>query len=262
MKWIKNIIKLRRQNDYVKIMLFVFLLGLWMLGSSIYDGVRIYRQLSEPAEYIISGSAEKISDEEIKNIEQISGVGGASIQKITELTIKDMSEDATYECYNISKMYLETVYHVNDTGTMKTFYVTPKLYEKLTENIKGNQENIQRNYQMGEEQQGISKFVKIDSNLFTDEEVAFTVADIVDFNEECNEIRVYVTKKDLDGTLNRSIENQGYMIENQEVLLETDNELNIGFVRIKYDVGIGVLCLIIVAFYVGCHWEYLSTFID
>lgn len=262
MKWFSNFIKIRRQNDYVKIMLVVFLLGIWMIGSSIYNGVKIYGQLWEPTEYIISGSGEKIGNEEIENIEQISGIDGASLQKTTELTIKDLSEEAMYECYNVSKTYLETVYHVNGTGAMKTFYVTPKLYERLEENTKGSQDNIQLNYQIGEDEQGTARFVKIESNLFSDEEEVFAVANSVDFDEECSEIRVYITEKDLDGTLKRNIESLGYTIENQEVLLEADNELNIGLMRIKYDIGIGVLCLVIVAFYGYCYWEYLSSSIE
>lgn len=245
MKWLSNFLKLRKQNDYVKIMFFIFLLGIYMLGSAIFNGLGIYHQLSTPEEYILSADAQNITQEAIKKITDTEKVDAASIQKQTNLTINITEDEQSFECYQISETYLKNVYHTESSGGMKTFYLTPKAYNKVRKKFEKNKNNneIQSKYQMGDEETGIAKIVLLENKLFSDEELAFCQGNSAELSKDCEEIRAYITKKDLDGMTVKHLENLGYSIKNMEEVRETEYQLETNFLRIKYEIIIGVLCM-------------------
>ena len=246
MAWLKKFFKLRRQNDYVKIMFVAFLLGVFMLGSAVYNGVSVYQTLQTPTEYILSAGPDKMTGEALEKLTKTEGVDMVSIQKQLELTIENSEEGASFTGYQISASYLKDVYRKKNTGGMKTFYLTPKAYKKAmpeSGNEKENQKEFQAKYQMGEEERDMAKFVLLESPLFEEEEMVFCEGNTSDFSKDCNEIRAYITKSDLDGTMIKHIENLGYSITNMEFVRETEYQLEKQFLKIKYDVTIGILCL-------------------
>lgn len=58
-------------------------------------------------------------------------------------------------------------------------------------------------------------------------------------------------KKDLEGTLIRHIEMAGYEIENREIVQETEHRIDTTFLKIKYDMLIGILCIGFVIIFVS-----------
>ena len=60
MKWLSNFLKLRKQNDYVKIILLFVLVAVWVIGSSVYNIVEIRKNLSKPTEYVLMVQGNKI----------------------------------------------------------------------------------------------------------------------------------------------------------------------------------------------------------
>ncbi|MFQ9515624.1 MAG: hypothetical protein ACLRZ9_07310 [Eubacterium sp.] len=246
MKWLRKFLKLRKQNDYVKIMSVIFFTGMFMLGSVAYNGVNVYQKLHTPTEYVLNAEPDKMTNEALENLIKTEGISRASTQKQLELTIGNSEEKVSFVCYQITKAYLRDVYQGNETGGMKTFYLTPKAYRKTVlefENEKNNNKEFQAKYEKGEEESGMAKFVLLESTLFEEEEVVFCEGSSSDFLKDCNEIRAYITKRDLDGTLIRHIENMGYSIENREIVQKTEYELERSFLKIKYETVIAILCL-------------------
>lgn len=245
MKWLRKFLKLRKQNDTVKIMVLVFLLGVFMIGSVIYNGMNVYWNLSTPVEYILSADSQNITQEAMKKITDTEKVDAASIQKQTSLTIHTVEEELSFECYQISDNYLKNVYHVESSGGMKTFYLTPKAYEKIRKSFENNKNNneIQSKYQIGDEETGTAKLVLLEGEMFSDEELAFCQGNSAELSKDCEEIRVYVTKKDLDGMTIKHLENLGYGIQNMEEIQEAEHQLETNFLKIKYEIIIGILCM-------------------
>lgn len=236
MKWFSKFLKLRKQNDYVKIMLLVFLLGTFMLGSAVYNGIDVYHRLKTPTEYILNYDGGGALNKLIKT----EGIDAVSVEKKTNLTV----DKTSINCYLISQSYLENVYHINKSSAMKTIYLTPKAYKEViknSDNVKQSKGEFQSKYQLGEEN-GVGKFVLLKSELFSNEKIAFCQGTSADLDENCNEVRTYVTKTDLDGTIINHIENLGYSVKNKITVKEAENSLEINFLKIKYDVLIAFLC--------------------
>lgn len=230
----------------MKIKFLVFLLAVFMLGSAVYDGMSVYRKLNTPTEYILSAGTDKMTGEALNKLTETEGISAVSIQKPLEMTVANSKEGASFACYQISKSYLKDVYHKEDTGGMKTFYLTQKAYRKAMperENEKDRKEEFQAKYQIGEEESGMAKYVLLKSTLFEEEELVFCEGNTSDFSKDCNEIRAYITKSDLDGTMIKHIENLGYSITNMEDVREMEYQLDKQFLKIKYNVAIGILCL-------------------
>lgn len=243
MKWLSKFLKLRKQNDYIKIVFLIFLLGIFMLGSAVYNGFDVYHQLLTPVEYTLNADSQKITREAIKKITDMENVDAVSIQKQMDLTINTTENELSFECYQISDEYLKNVYDIESSGGMKTFYLTPKAYEKVRKSFENNNKVIQSKCQMGEEETGIAKFVLLENGLFSDVELAFCQGNTAELSKDCDEIRAYITKKDLDGMTTKHLENLGYSIKNIEEVRGTEYQLDTNFLKIKYDTVIGFLCM-------------------
>lgn len=67
MKWLSNFLKLRKQNDYVKIILLFVLVAVWVIGSSVYNIVEIRKNLSKPTEYVLMVQGNSAKSGDLKN---------------------------------------------------------------------------------------------------------------------------------------------------------------------------------------------------
>ena len=225
MKWLSNFLKLRKQNDYVKIILLFVLVAVWVIGSSVYNIVEIRKNLSKPTEYVLMVQGNSAKSGDLKNAGDVTGISNVTFQKSDTITVGNES----IECLKVSKEYLENVYNVKETSGMRTFFLTPAL-------------NMTYSIEEGEKKTG--KFVKLENEMFKDEEIAFTMGERIDFQSECNEIRAYVTKRNIDGTQNRKLEKSGLTLENQTESMETDFNIKLKFTEAKYNILIGIICIV------------------
>lgn len=243
MEWLHRFLKLRKQNDDVKILLLLFILGVVMLGRTVYNGIRVYRDIGQPVEYVLLSSGLRgITESALKEIKDTDYVASVGVEKRMNLTIKRGENEEYMECFEISPSYLEEVYGAKASGAMKTFYLTPKAYQMLHNNEKKDNGKTQINYLLGEEESGIAKIVLLDNEMFSEEVYAFCQGNTKKLAEEGEEIRVYVTKKDLDGTTIRHFQNLGYTLDNTETVKETEYMRQMLFTKIKYEAVIGILC--------------------
>lgn len=238
MKWLSDFLKLRKQNDYVKIILLFVLVAVWVIGSSVYNIVEIRKNLSKPTEYVLMVQGNSAKSGHLKNAGDVTGISNVTFQKSDTITVGNES----IECLKVSKEYLENVYNVKETSGMRTFFLTPVLYKKIQKNSLSNSANMTYSIEEGEKKTG--KFVKLENEMFKDEEIAFTMGERIDFQSECNEIRAYVTKRDIDGTQNRKLEKSGLTLENQTESMETDFNIKLKFTEAKYNILIGIICIV------------------
>ena len=127
MKWLSNFLKLRKQNDYVKIILLFVLVAVWVIGSSVYNIVEIRKNLSKPTEYVLMVQGNSAKSGDLKNAGDVTGISNVTFQKSDTITVGNES----IECLKVSKEYLENVYNVKETSGMRTFFLTPALYKKI-----------------------------------------------------------------------------------------------------------------------------------
>lgn len=93
------------------------------------------------------------------------------------------------------------------------------------------------------EEIGTAKLLLLEDEMFSDEELAFCRGNSAELSKDCEEIRIYVTKKDLDGMTIKHLENLGYGMQNMEEVQEAEHQLETGFLKIKYESIIGILCV-------------------
>lgn len=250
MRWLSNFWKIRKQNDYVKIMLILVLLGTGMLGNAITNGVNLYHSTLKPMEYILTGNVTGgINKSQMEEIIEIENVAAASVQTESVLTVKSNENDIVWNCYELSDSYFEEAYKISGSKAMRTFYLTPKAFERLsksTENLKKTGiYKLHMDYMLGEEESGIGQFVLLENEMFSDEEYAFYQGSDADLSES-NQIRVYAEKQDITGITIKSLENLGYEITNSEEVLRAGFQQTKKMIGIKYSIFIGILCFLFV----------------
>mgnify|MGYP000162835821 CR=1 FL=1 len=246
MRKLKKFLKLRKQNDMVKIILIFFILGCFMLGSAIYEGISIYSELHKPVEYILEADLTKGSSEIIKNLLEIDGLKYAGIQKENDLTVNISGNGEQIECCCISKEYFKEVYQIKDSSGMKTFYLSLKVYNEIIEKMedvkKQKEKEFQAEYQLGEEERGIAKFVRMDNKLLSGKKIALQCGKTVDFVKGNCKVRVFITKMDFSGSMEKQIEDCGVTIQNVNIIRDREYLVNSKLLKIKYHIVIGVLC--------------------
>lgn len=87
-----SFLRLRKQNDCVKVMLIFLLVGLGFLFYSFYSGIRVYTMMKAPVEYVICG------DGNIKDIEKLENGAAVSVQKTSSLLLSGPWGEMTMQC--------------------------------------------------------------------------------------------------------------------------------------------------------------------
>lgn len=243
---LKKFLKLRKQNDMIKIILIIFILGCFMLGSAIYEGISIYSELHKPVEYILEADLTKGSSEIIKNLLEIDGVQYAGIQRGNDLTVNISGKGEQIECCYISEEYLKKVYQIKASSGMKIFYLSSKAYnamiEKMEDRKKEKGREFQAEYQLGEGERGIAKFVKMDNELLSGKKIALRCGKAIDFSESNCRVRALITKRSFNGSMEKQIEDLGIMIQNVNTIREMEHFVNLKLLKVKYHIIIGGLC--------------------
>lgn len=133
MKWWSRFLKKRRQSDRVKIMLLFFLVGIGFLGDFIYRGMEVYQTVNSPVEYVLTNASGKVTDAQIARIRDLDNIKAVSRQQETVVSLKNEAKSVSFTCVGLSADYLESVYGIQEAGSMKTFYLNQAAWEQVVE---------------------------------------------------------------------------------------------------------------------------------
>ncbi len=264
MKWWIRFWKRRKQDDRIKIMLIFLMTGIGFLINAVYSGMQVYAMVQTPVEYIVRSNGKSgITEYQMSGIEAMENLQAVSKQKESSLTLFDSWGEMAVTCLELSDTYLESAYGISETSAMKVIYLNEMAWEQLTKASGGSGNGVdvmdgeseseakqinsmQLDYILGGEdgEKGTAKILCIASGVPNDMACAFCTADNVRLSEGNSEIRLRLSRQDLEGTSIGQINQFGLEVTNSSDMQIDSMRREMKFMQIKYDVIVVVLCLI------------------
>lgn len=245
MNRIKKLLRLRKQNDRVKIVFVLFILGIACMLLAISSLYSIAHGLNSPREYTFSMVGE-FNEEQFNELFTIKNVSAASCQaeEVTEFTVGE--QVYTYTVNLVSKEYLHQVYHIVDDYVMPVLYVPREEYEKLVVSANGrlDEGDILAKYMDGStlrikcyEPMHVASQDLPPNHVFMGKNTYELVG-------KGKSIRVCMAKRSLDGSELQGINKLGYVTRDELSTLMEQHDLEKNWLMAKYRWMMGVAFII------------------
>lgn len=277
---IRSFLKLRRQNDTVKIMCILALAGMVSFASVLYHVWGIYNYVNTSAEYVLTGEG-AISKKRLDELRQSEGVAAVSRQMDCSVTVMYRGTSAKINCTMLSREYLEDMFGAEVLDGTKKIFMNEAAFSEwrqaLAEKNEGmayldNEGNegdttiLDIRYSLTEDfagQDGNSvdngdTSVPIDSQQYKsaklivikdgEKEQSFACMPETDgyLMKQAYSLRVKYEKHDLDGLHVETLRKLGYEMENDEIIAAEEYEVNVKLLHIQYGLFLCMVCAIAV----------------
>ena len=256
MKKIRELLKLRKQDDFVKIIFIYIIISIAMIVTILINGLNMYKTIYTSKEYVLT-SAKEISDNGYENLKKIKNISSVSKQKRESISF---GGESSFQCVKVSTKYMKEVFGVKNESGMSCFYVSRKVIDEMKNNPaevfgknddnETKSEKIQENKKTEinyktEEEEGwkTAAAILLNNSLINDEEVILMPVSDAELSEQINEVRVLVSTQDISGIFEKEVEQKQYSFADNDSLKQVQNESNILLLKIKYEIAIAVLCI-------------------
>lgn len=250
MECLKKWIKLRKQNDIVKILFLIFAVAVFFLAYALYNCFLLYGKMENSVEYIMTAdSGKKTSIQEIVNSDADNRINAASFQQEYAFTVKLQGSSATFTAFGLSGEYIKSVYGIDKVGAMKKIYMNKKAYANLCRQLnitKIREENnkltsLRVSYSavssfqqsMEAEEKGTVEIALVEENINNEEPFAFYI-----LNSPCNtaenQIRVDINNNRFGQKNEQKFEMPGFTVENNAQIEKRQFQQEIIALKIKY----------------------------
>lgn len=272
---IKRFLKLRKQQDAVKIACILALAGTGFLTSLVYHAAYLYSYVNTPVEYVLTAES-AISRERVDELVQMWDGVAVSRQKIMPVTIMYKGVMTTVDCVVLSKEYAGEVLGIDIKDGTKRFYMGEGAFSKWRRELEeggnigmgmdmagsvqsGRDGELDVKYRTEEDAgsgisdgggdmdgKGVSPTYKTAKVCLAKksglaEDLVFAVGDAKDLAGGVYSLRINFRKHDLDGIHVEKLKKQGYSLENEDAVITEGYELEIMLLHMRY----GLLCLVI-----------------
>lgn len=274
----RKFLKLRKQEDAVKLVLLLFLLGTGLIIHAVYNGVLLYRQIQSPAEYaLVKDEAGSGLKEEFMEIGKWEHISAASLYQETELLVKYKEKEASFSCIELSEAYMKAAYGISESGATKTFYMNQKAFEQIesgeadrevSQSSEKERKKLLVTYEItdtdetvadkGEKGRGTAKtaeIILIQENVPEEEPFVFCKGEKPSLEKNGAGIRVFAERQDIDGSNVKKMQSSGFTIENISWHQEAEYLQKIRGIRIRYDVLAAAVCF----FSSWALWRFRET---
>lgn len=272
---IRYFIKLRKQNDTVKIIVLFVIAGLVSAVSILYHAGLIYRYVKTPAEYVLTAD-HVISTEQIGVVQQMEGVSRVSRQIEIPLTLRYQGAETEVQAVLLSREYVEEIYGVKLPSGGRRIFMNKKTFSGVQTEWQDSREGsaevkswkqddgsvvLDVRYRIAEttaddlstddavsndgaEQPDRPARIVVPGSGMQGEETFVCLADTDNrLPREACSLRVQYENHDLDGLHVEQLTKMGYAIENEEMVLGEEYEIQIKLLHIRYGLVICAICL-------------------
>lgn len=260
---LSKIIRARRRDDRVKIVMIFGVIGITFIILAVNGGVKMYKGINCVTDYIVSVKCSrtklKNNIQELKKIEGVMAAGSISRGNVGIYAGKDT---ISYESIKLDKTFARELYGIDNTSAGEKIYISNGAYLKLKRYIPDidNGSNSHIKY-MSDEVSSSAKLILPDdehsvsreNNSEKNKEFVVIIDDgkRTSYNKESedtqNEVLVRFKRYDISGNTVKKLEKKGFTIENEEEELKRKSECDKTILCIKYNLSIGILCMVFVA---------------
>ena len=128
MNRIKRLLRLRKQDDCIKLALLLFLTAGWLLYSVVTQGLAYARLQAQPVEYVLeSGFSGAVLEVNLQQLRALDGVVGVSRQREFSITASDRMLTVT----ELERQYLTDCYGIEIAGAEHRYWLNRGAFSVL-----------------------------------------------------------------------------------------------------------------------------------
>ena len=132
---IREFLRLRRQQDAVKIIiLYVIAIGV-CCGFLIRDGLRYAQITRTKEEFKLIGNDQVLTDSKVQRVREIEGVTDVSYDVSDSVTVSYQANTTSFEAELLSEAYIQEVYGITQEGSTTTYYANTAAYKQICQSL-------------------------------------------------------------------------------------------------------------------------------
>lgn len=132
---IRKFLRLRRQQDAVKIIiLYVIAIGV-CCGFLIRDGLRYAQITRTKEEFKLIGNDQVLTDSKVQRVREIEGVTDVSYDVSDSVTVSYQANTTSFEAELLSEAYIQEVYGIAQEGSTTTYYANTAAYKQICQSL-------------------------------------------------------------------------------------------------------------------------------
>lgn len=234
MNRISRFLKLRKQNDALKLAVFMFLLSAVFILSGIINMCKYFASSSATVEYtLIPDFSASLVGEKIGKLSEGDDVISASLQR--RYTILAGDTQIPIALSEVSGEYLTSCYHIeSDSTATEKFYLNKAAFDLICD--APDEASVRKGCTLDGASAHQALFVRCDS-IGGDDPIAFRIGTSVSLNAKTSDsVRIMYRNSDITDAREKSLKNDGYSIENQLDLIKASYEKELLLKTLMYDI--------------------------
>lgn len=245
---LQKFLKLRKQNDVVKIMMFFGVVSLIFFGTAINHLFDLHQEMNSTAEYILIGNGRKSLGNYLDELSKMEDIQCVSLQNESTVSFYIQGKEISMECVGISEDYLKAMYGLEDISAMQIFYINDAFKKELFgEDTIETMQTLEYRCDEKNIENGIAK-IKFIESFSDDVNVLICVENQLNLMDEASSLRIGMKKNRLNVNRIKQWNAMGLHIENQQEIEMTAVQRDKTLQTIKYQFIISGLCLLFVVF--------------
>lgn len=253
-RW-KKFLRLRKQNDSVKVLLIFGFVGIVSLIRLFCGCFNIYGIIHQPEEYILCISGLRSLNGYVDEIRKMDDIECVSSQKEATVTFNINNRELSFSCLILSSEYMESVYGFYEKSQMPVFYMTASAVAQMIKDAQLSEKDMDEadvwrvDYVLASDllsEESTAKLVFLKTAVSEEKPLIYISEKEGDLLEGADNLRVCMSKGDLDGTRVNQFTRMGFEVVNKEEIQIKSENRERQFLKIKYDGLIAVLCILFI----------------
>lgn len=264
---LKEFLRLRRQQDAVKIIiLYVIAIGV-CCGFLIRDGLRYAQITRTKEEFKLIGNDKVLTDSKVQRVREIEGVTAVSYYVSDSVTVTYQANTTSFEAELLSEAYIQEVYGITQEGSTMTYYANTAAYKQICQSLSQDIAPIQTDeltvtYTSSTEQSqnvnqptdsrsdalqaGGSRTARIvQADIGGDTPFICAVGDPVTLKASGN-LRIQIARQDQSQKVLTLAGNLSFSNDNAMEIYQAQAKLDQLFIQVKFELLLMLVCLVAV----------------
>lgn len=251
-RW-RTFLKLRKQNDGVKVLLIFGTIGIISLVRFFSGAFNLYRNIHQPEEYVLTTGGLRPLDGYVDELRKMDAIECVCLQKEATVTLNINNRELSFNCLILSPEYMEKVYVLDEKSQMPVFYMNASAVELMKNDGQLSEKDIEEidgwrvDYVLtsdGLSEESTAKLAFLESRVAEENPLIYCSEAKGDLQEGTDNLRVCLSKGDLDGTRVNQFTRMGLDVVNKEEIQIKSANRDRQLLQIKYDGLIGALCIL------------------
>ena len=252
---IREFLRLRRQQDAVKIIiLYVIAIGV-CCGFLIRDGLRYAQITRTKEEFKLIGNDQVLTDSKVQRVREIEGVTDVSYDVSDSVTVSYQANTTSFEAELLSEAYIQEVYGITQEGSTMTYYANNAAYKQICQSLSQDIAPIQTEeltvtYTSSTEQsqnanQPTDSGNDASQDIGGDTPFICAIGDPVTLKASGN-LRIRIARQDQSQKVLTLAGNLSFSNDNAMEIYQAQAKLDQLFIRVKFELLLMLVCLVAV----------------